>query len=416
MRIRFGQTLFVAAALAATIGAMAPAGVSLGADEPAPAIKYEGKGDRRERLDAMQGKPFDPSLWSNLTGWTGPAVTSESIKDKVVVLVTWSSWYRTSHEVLKSSQALFEKHAGDGLIVVGVHDRKGFDRAGDILTAQGAKFINAMDKDNSLRTALEVDSDPDFYLIDRAGNLRFADVATSSVEPAIEKLLAETPEQAKAAPAPSSKDALSAAVGAPDGKDAGGGSGLGVTTTAAGVKFALPAADAYTQAKWPAANKNKGSISAKDLQGKALPAALGKETWLTAKPDMAGKVVVIDFWATWCPPCRAAMPGVDKLSQQFKDDVVVMGLSDEGADTVKKFLAKSKHSYPQAVDASATLNNALGIQGIPHVIVVSTDGVIRWQGHPGEIAKLTSVVGAAVKADPGVAARRAAEAEANKKK
>ena len=410
------STLFTGSLLVACLCGLPANGAR--ADDAGPKVRFEGKAERRTRLDAMQGKPFDVSLLQNLTGWSGPALSADAMKGKVVVFVTWSSWYRTSHSALKDAQALFEKNADKGLVVIGVHDQQGFDRAPEVLKNQGIKFPVAMDKGNAFRKAVEVDVDPDIYIVDRAGNMRYADITTNSLGAAVDRLLSETVEQAQSA-----KPEMGAEQGAggdesggePASAGAGGdGSGIkiGGTTTASGVSFTLPEASAYAGARWPAANKT--NLSAGDFQGKKLPAELGSETFITPKPDVAGKVVVIDFWATWCPPCRAAMPGLDKLSKQFADDVVVIGISDEKRSVVEGFLAKNKHSYPQAIDPKGTVNNALQIRGIPHAIVLSTDGVVRWQGHPGEIGKLSAAVGAVVRADPGVAARKAAEAEAKK--
>lgn len=388
--------------------------------EPAegPTIRYEGRGDRRDRLDAMQGTPFDQSLWMKLSDWTGGsarALTPENTKGKVVLLVTWSSGYKTSYEGLKAAQSVGTKHKDSpDLIVVGVHGRDGFDRAAQVMSEQGGTFMYAHDKDNAVRTALAADVDPDFFLIDRAGRLRYVDIATSSVPAAVDQLLAETPEQAASASAPTSRD------GAPDASSSGssakaGAEGLiGLTKTAGGVTFSLPEAKAYESASWPTANK--GRISAANFQGKKLPATLGDETWLDGLPDTAGKIVVVDFWATWCPPCRKAMPDLDKLYNDLKSDVVVLGISDERESTVKNFLRKGKHSYPQGIDPSNKVASALQVQGIPHVIVLSTDGVVRWQGNPAaEMSSLRAAVNAAIKADPGVQARREAEAAANRK-
>src|SRR6185503_1374084 len=59
------------------------------------------------------------------------------------------------------------------------------------------------------------------------------------------------------------------------------------------------------------------------------------EKWLTKEPDQQGKFVLIDFWATWCGPCRKAIPELNALHKKFGDKLVVIGLSDEAEVTVK---------------------------------------------------------------------------------
>ena len=120
------------------------------------------------------------------------------------------------------------------------------------------------------------------------------------------------------------------------------------------------------------------------------------ESWLTKKPDLAGKVLLVDFWATWCGPCVAGMPHMQELHERFGDDLLVVGLSDQApaaldsrgkpwGPVVADFLAKRPRvTYAQALDGQARLKSALGVEGIPHVMIVSSDGIVRWQGFPGD--------------------------------
>ena len=114
--------------------------------------------------------------------------------------------------------------------------------------------------------------------------------------------------------------------------------------------------------------------------------------WVKGKPvDFAAakgkQIVVVEFWATWCPPCRASIPHLTEMQKKFKD-VVFVGISDEDASTVKKFVAKmgDKMDYTVAVDddrkTSAAYMEAFGIDGIPHAFIVDKAGRIVWHGHP----------------------------------
>lgn len=88
---------------------------------------------------------------------------------------------------------------------------------------------------------------------------------------------------------------------------------------------------------------------------------------------------------------------------------MVIGVSDEPADKVREFMASNDMYYPQAIDTQKRMSKAIGVEGIPHVLVISTDGVVRWQGYPMDTADpLTpEVVERIINADPGVQARRA---------
>ncbi len=119
-----------------------------------------------------------------------------------------------------------------------------------------------------------------------------------------------------------------------------------------------------------------------DLRGKPAP-KLEFGEWLQDKPkSFEGKTILIDFWATWCGPCRDLIPKLNDWHDKFKDDLIIVGLSDEKTDVVKTFMTKTKVSYPMAVDVKQTLLKILGVEGIPHVLVISPDGIVRWQGFP----------------------------------
>ncbi|MCU0783972.1 MAG: TlpA family protein disulfide reductase, partial [Verrucomicrobia bacterium] len=113
--------------------------------------------------------------------------------------------------------------------------------------------------------------------------------------------------------------------------------------------------------------------------------------WVKGKPvDLAAskgkQIVVVEFWATWCPPCRASIPHLTKMQKKFKD-VAFVGISAEVAATVKKFVAKmgNKMNYTVAVDdnkkTSAAYMEAFGIDTIPHAFIVDKGGRIVWHGN-----------------------------------
>jgi thiol-disulfide isomerase/thioredoxin len=114
--------------------------------------------------------------------------------------------------------------------------------------------------------------------------------------------------------------------------------------------------------------------------------------WVKGKPvDLAAvkgkQVVVVEFWATWCPPCRTSIPHLTEMQKKFKD-VIFIGVTDEAVATVKKFVTKmgDQMDYVVAVDAdrktSAGYMEAFGEGGIPHAFIVDKEGRIVWHGHP----------------------------------
>jgi peroxiredoxin len=90
---------------------------------------------------------------------------------------------------------------------------------------------------------------------------------------------------------------------------------------------------------------------------------------------LRGKVVLLNFWATWCPPCRREMPDMDKLYQRLASKgLVVLAVSDEKRETVEGFLAKQNYTFPVALDEGRKVNSAFGIQGIPNSFLFDREG------------------------------------------
>lgn len=115
------------------------------------------------------------------------------------------------------------------------------------------------------------------------------------------------------------------------------------------------------------------------------------EQWLNADgavrlADLKGKVVVIEFWATWCPPCKKSIPHLAKLhAAHAKDGLVILGISNEEVATVEAFVDKKmKMPYYVGIDDDMQTNDAWleGVSGIPHAFLVDKSGTVVWAGNP----------------------------------
>ncbi len=98
-----------------------------------------------------------------------------------------------------------------------------------------------------------------------------------------------------------------------------------------------------------------------------------------ALADLRGKVVLVNFWATWCPPCRAEMPGFESVwRERQKDGFVVLGLSaDDGPGQVLDFVGDRGISYPVGM-ASASARRAFGgVTSLPSSFLIDKKGVVR---------------------------------------
>jgi peroxiredoxin len=146
----------------------------------------------------------------------------------------------------------------------------------------------------------------------------------------------------------------------------------------------------------------------KSLEGKAAPDFTlktidGKEIKLS---DQKGDVVVVDFWATWCPPCRESLPHLQKVSAD--KELAGKGLkvfavdAQEELNAIQTFLTKNKLTFTVPMDTDGSAMKAYGVQGIPTTVIIGRDGVVQkaFVGYGGEESakQIDAAIEAALKA------------------
>ena len=100
-----------------------------------------------------------------------------------------------------------------------------------------------------------------------------------------------------------------------------------------------------------------------------------------ALSDLRGKIVVVNIWATWCPPCRAETPALEKSYEQYKDSgVVILGVDSTNQDSlsdVTSFVQEYKLTYPILLDRDGRVGYLYQIKGLPSTFFINRRGVIR---------------------------------------
>lgn len=145
---------------------------------------------------------------------------------------------------------------------------------------------------------------------------------------------------------------------------------------AATAALALVAGVATTA--WAINVGDKPTLSLKLLDGKTV-----------TSEDLRGRMVILEFWATWCGPCVAQLPHLKQINEKYTPKgVTLISISiDDAASVAQRFAEKNGMVWPQAHDGSQRqpLAGAFGVRGIPHAVVISPEGEVLWKNHPARL-------------------------------
>ncbi len=299
-----------------------------------------------------------------------PGDAMKDLRGKVVVLQTWtsgSSAGRAEIKRLQKTMAGLEKNGRD-VVAILIHTPEDSGNAEKYCQRTEPSFPVALDESGATCDLYGAFERPVNIVIDRQGTVRYAGLNDRGLESAIQKLVAEKFDDSKEPEARPTADPMAT-------------SGTGT---------------------WPAIVGSVGSAA--DLRGRPAPQA-AVDTWMTSQPDTRGKVVIVDFWATRCEACVRAIPHMNEIANTFRGKVECVGLSDESRSAFTNGLQRlnlgpQNFAYSLALDPEGRMKSAFQIRGIPHVAVMSTDWIVRWQGHPSALTE--QIVRQIVDADSGV--------------
>ncbi len=447
-----------ALASAAMLGAMfsTPATAS-------PDVVREGVGDRRAALDKLELTPFDQGLWSGLADWkNGGPLDAESTRGKVVVIYTFAGYLPTAVRPISIVNRLAERYGDEGLVVVGVHADEAYEDGVKTAERRRVTFPIARDTGGAMRSALKVDQDPDFYLIDRSGRLRYADVETASIEKAVSELIAESKDDAE-----SLLDRRAATASKAD-ADARRSARLRSQIDLdhlPWVPFTPPSPEAYANTDWPELDLGDNNSRRRSRNAPSGPVRLDlaiDQDWHPAPPQHTdGRAVLVyvfsenileDFNKFGLTPIQL-FSEMDRIQKEHARDLIVVGAmvpsnppnarrgrrNNDGEEARKRLEDANKvfetvtKEMPvdhvrindfagSFVTGRFTPNNGElpGGRGrqqdgfvYPYHYIASSDGMVRWHGSivtsPQRNAEWEAAFAKVLAVDPGIKARREAE-------
>jgi thiol-disulfide isomerase/thioredoxin len=354
----------VAASLLATLLSAPPASAQSSAEKPAGA-KAKPDVDPRwlERLDAVDRALLDdlvgfapPPLPDSIT-WVGSdAMTWEDLRGKVVVLHSFSGHTSAGRKVPARLAKSLDGVGADDVRIVLLQTPDGAKALQRYLERRPIEWPIAVDSTGSFCDDLGVFKRPVSIVVDRVGNVRYAGLNARGLAPAVKGLIDEPYDESQRPLEPTAAEPPPAPT------------------------------------EFPVFTGDTGG--ADDFRGRRAPDFFVQH-WMTPKPDPRGKVVVIDFWATWCKPCIQSIPHMNALADEFRDDVVIVGVAGEDSASFNRGMQKLRQRgitlksfrYPIAMDAQMVMKDKIDSDTIPYCLVISADWIVRWQGHPAHLNK-----------------------------
>ena len=306
----------------------------------------------------------------DLTDIEGNKITAESLEGKVVIMDFWATWCGPCMASMPHMKELYAKHhEADGVEVIAVNRDRDIDTLRKTKQEVGMPWKHVFDGDASISKKFNVTGIPQIFIFSRTGEYLWSGHPVNMDEP-LAKILAD--------------DSLTAEAFAK--KDDGRPKSIPMVTKTP-AKAAPQGIPAATIKPMPAPKEPVEKRVLLDPGAKPQFTLNYTDGSAVTNEDLKGKIVVMDFWATWCGPCMASMPHMIELNKKYADKgVQVVGISlDRSEDTLKKTVADKGMDWPQHYDGDRVITRKFGVSGIPTIYILSPEGEVLWRGHPSDM-------------------------------
>ncbi|MFB3431453.1 MAG: TlpA family protein disulfide reductase [Phycisphaerales bacterium] len=277
----------------------------------------------------------------------------EDYAGKPLIIDFWGTWCGPCLAAAPKVSALAEKYE-DKINVIAVCNTARGDKMVEAGDKAGMKIPTAMDLDDKTKDAYGVQWWPYYVAIDSKGIVRAAGISSAHVEDVMKKMIEIEAGETEQASVP--------------------------MTPLTNPNLPRIEPSVTVQASWLEGSEEKrGTLNA--MHGKKAP-AFTVESWMNSEaltPDkLKGKIVVVDFWATWCGPCIASIPKNNEIAAKYKDKgVVFIGVCHpRGVEKMGEVVEEKGIEFPVAADTSGSTNEAFNVNSYPDYYIIGRDGTV----------------------------------------
>lgn len=270
--------------------------------------------------------------------WVGGEFDVTKMKGSIVIIDFWATWCGPCIAAMPKNTKIAEKYAKDGVKLIGVCTSGDAEKMPTIVNDNGALYPNAFAADQQVEKDWPVQWYPTYAVVDREGVVRAIGLKPDNVEDVIESLLAEEADKS--------------------GK-------------------------VRIRPNWLEGDDEKRARLKKLEESPEQPPALTVDNWHNSEPiklgDLKGKVVVLDFWATWSGPSERAIPKHNELFKKYGEQgLVIIGIcSTLGGEAIEKSIETHGITYPVCVDVENKTNTAYAPNGYPDYYLIDKQGNLR---------------------------------------
>lgn len=132
----------------------------------------------------------------------------------------------------------------------------------------------------------------------------------------------------------------------------------------------------FTQSQQEAEDTGGGEVSEGDMAPNFTAETTDGNTFILS--EQSGRVVLLNFWASWCGPCVAEMPAFEQLYQEYEDEICILAVNcSEDEETVDRFVEQNQYTFPVAYDIDGSIIEKYPTYGIPYTLVIDQNGEVQ---------------------------------------